>query len=108
MVVSTGGGTEPVWARDGTELFYRNGSQMLVAEVETGRTFSARPPVVLFEGTYETDRSGQSAVPTYDVSPDGHRFVMVRRTDAGEVEPPQMNFVLNWFEELRRLAPADN
>jgi len=34
--VSTGTGTEPVWSRDGTELFYRNGNQMWVVEVETG------------------------------------------------------------------------
>jgi hypothetical protein len=107
LMVSTGGGTEPVWARDGTELFYRKRGQMLVAQVETERTFSARIATVLFEDSYETDRfSGGN--PNYDVSPDGQQFVMVRRTGEGERVAPPINIVLNWFQELERLVPTGN
>ena len=41
----------------------------------------------------------------YDVAPDGQRFVMIRRE---EDEDSQLHIVLNWFQELRRLAPAEN
>jgi len=107
VIVSTGGGTEPVWARDGTELFYRKGEQMLVAEVETEGTFSARTATVLFEVRYEADRSGDGGKPNYDVSPDGQQFVMVRRTGEGERAAPQINVILNWFQELKRLVPVE-
>ena len=86
VIVSSGGGTEPVWARDGTELFYRKGEQMLVAEVETVGTFSTRIATVLFEGRYETDRTSFGGYPNYDVSPDGQQFIMVRKTGEREQE----------------------
>jgi hypothetical protein len=40
----------------------------------------------------------------YDISPDGQRFLMIKR----EREEAQINVVLNWFEELKRLVPIDN
>jgi len=61
---------------------------------------------VLFEGRYEANRYGKGGDPHYDVSPDGQQFVMVRRT--GVRKSMQMNIVLNWFEELKRLVPTDN
>ena len=79
---------------------------MLVAEVETQETFAARTATALFEGSHELDR--YSVGPNYDVSPDGQKFVMVRRTGGGERESIQMIIVLNWFEELNRLVPTDN
>ena len=109
VMVSTGGGTEPVWARGGTELFYRKGDQMLGAQVETERTFSARTATVLFEGRYEADRRdvGVGGNANYDVSPASQRFVMVRHTGEGERVAPQIHVVLNWFEELKRLVPTN-
>ena len=106
VIVSTGGGGGPVWAPDGSELFYRKGEQMLVAQVATERTFSARTATVLFEGRYEAEIVNGS--PNYDVSPDGQQFVMVRRTGEGERVAPPINIVLNWFQELERLVPTGN
>jgi len=40
----------------------------------------------------------------YDISPDGQRFLMIKREQA----PAQINIILNWFEELKRLVPTDN
>ena len=74
--ISTGAGTEPVWSRDGTELFFRDRQQMLVVAVEPGTTFSARRPELLFERPYDTDLTAQGN-PNYDVAPD-RRFLMVR------------------------------
>ena len=104
FTVSTGPGTEPVWSRDATELFYRNGDQLWVVEVETGGGFTAERPTVLFEDPYMTS-TGAAETPNYDVSLDGEQFLMVRSGAAAEA--PAFTVVLNWFEELKRLVPID-
>ncbi|MDA2937491.1 hypothetical protein MYX75_04420, partial [Acidobacteria bacterium AH-259-A15] len=47
-----------------------------------------------------------SALPNYDVSAHGQRFVMIKASE--EAVPTQINVIQNWFEELKRLAPTDN
>jgi len=95
--ISTDGGEEPVWSRDGREIFYRNGTRWMVAGVRTTPGFTAAPPKLLFEGPY-VNVPGMS----YDVAPDG-RFALLQ----GPPETPvtRLNVVLNWFDELRRLVP---
>jgi serine/threonine-protein kinase len=101
--ISTEGGTEPVWARNGRELFYLNGDKMMATAVETKAAFAAAKPKLLFEGHPET---GTVAFEQgYDVSPDGQRFLMIKASEQ-ESAPAQINVVLNWSDELRRLAPA--
>jgi serine/threonine-protein kinase len=100
--ISTNGGVEPLWARSGKELFYRSGDQMMVVSVQTDTTFKAEKPRLLFEGAYGDNRVG-STTSNYDITADGQRFVMVQEEDT-----PQINVVLNWFEELKRLVPIDN
>jgi dipeptidyl aminopeptidase/acylaminoacyl peptidase len=74
--VSTDGGTEPLWSRDGRELFFRDASEHIVAvPIGAGAEFSPGAPRALF------DASAYVAVPNqrdYDITPDGQRFVMVR------------------------------
>ena len=43
---------------------------------------------------------------TYDVAPDGRRFLMIQQRDAAP-QPPITHVVLvqNWLEELKRLVP---
>jgi Tol biopolymer transport system component len=103
LVSGEEGGGEPVWSPDGTELFYRSGNRMMVVSVETEPTFRAGRPEVLFEGSYVTTRfvTGYSY---YDISPDGQRFLMIK---AVEGNTAQINVVLNWFEELKRLVPTN-
>ena len=103
--ISTGGGKEPLWARDGRELFYRNGEQMMAVEITTEPTFSAGTPRLLFEGTY---LSGTVFLAYYDVSPDGQRFLMVQASEQQASDPTQINVVLNWFEELKQRVPTGN
>ena len=100
--ISRDGGTEPVWAPRGQELFYRNGEAMMVVGIKTEPTFTAGRPVVLFTGRYSTS----GAVVNYDVSPDGQRFLMIKAEE--EEGLGQIHVVLNWFEELKRLGPTDN
>ena len=94
--ISTQGGARPFWAKNGRELFYREGNKMMAVPVTTQPTFRAGAPTLLFEG--------ESRV-SYDVTPDGQRFLTIQK---GEQEAAtQINVVLNWFEELKRLVPTD-
>jgi hypothetical protein len=92
-----------MWARNGRELFYRNGDKMMATDVEGKPVFAAAKPKLLFEGQYEI-----AIFPferDYDVSPDVQRFLMIKPSEQ-ESAATQLNVVLNWSEELRRLAPA--
>lgn len=73
--ISADGGIEPVWARSGRELFYRNGDKMMAVDVQTGATFHAGAPRVLFEGQHARVVWGEA---DYDVSLDGQRFLMIK------------------------------
>jgi hypothetical protein len=46
------------------------------------------------------------ALPNYDVSPDGQRFLMLKPIEQEQSAPTQINVVLNWFEELKRRVPT--
>jgi serine/threonine-protein kinase len=101
--VSAAGGRQPVWSHDGRELFYRDYSGALMSvPVAAGHDFSPGRPVRLFEGTGYLGAGAQGGGRTYDVSPDGSRFLMVR---IGAQSSTPLVVVLNWFEELERLAP---
>ena len=93
--VSADGGAIPVWNRNGRELFYRSGDRMMAVDVTLQPSFSAGEPKMLFEGQYAG---------AYDVSPDGQRFLMLKPVE--EAAPRQINVVLNWTEELKRLVPT--
>jgi serine/threonine-protein kinase len=101
MRVSTEGGREPVWSRDGREIFYRNGEKMMAVAVSMGPEFRLGRPVLLFEGRYRTNRTHRQ----YDVAADGQHFLMTRAHE--ESEPAQIYVVLNWLEELKRLVPTE-
>ena len=98
--ISTEGGTEPRWAADGRELFYRLGAKMMVVEVQSEPAFSSGRPQLVFEEPYLTDQFGTS---NYDLSPNGQQFLMIKQE---QQEGASINVVLNWFEELKRLVPT--
>jgi serine/threonine-protein kinase len=102
--VSTGGGVQPLWARNGRELFFRSGAALMVVPVQTDRGFAAGNAKVVFEGVYATPLGGRS----YDVSLDGRRFLMIKEgAAAGDTaRRPQIILVQNWSEELKRLLPT--
>jgi serine/threonine-protein kinase len=97
--ISFEGGQEPVWNPKGGELFYRAGNKVMGVEIETESGLSAGNPRVLFEGRY---LSTTGSFPFYDVSPDGKRFLMLKRDDSETAAPTQIHVVLNWFEELKQ------
>ena len=100
--VSVEGGTEPLWAFSGRELFYRSGDKMMAVKVDDGTDFTPSKPAMLFEGPYAVDPIGQDAV-NYDVTADGKEFVMIEEDRFA----PGVVVVLNWTEELKRLVPIE-
>ncbi|MEE8350401.1 MAG: hypothetical protein V3R94_12570, partial [Acidobacteriota bacterium] len=60
-------------------------------------------PEVLFEGAYASSRF-VAGYQYYDISPDGQRFLMIKEEEG---QQDQINVVLNWFEELKRLVPTN-
>jgi eukaryotic-like serine/threonine-protein kinase len=104
LQLSTEGGTEPVWNRNGRELFYRSGDKMMAVDISSQSGFTAGKPRMLFEGRYERT---PATSPNYDVSLDGQHFLMLKPSEQGTAPPTQINVVLNWFEELKRRVPAD-
>jgi Tol biopolymer transport system component len=101
--ISTNGGNEPVWNRNGRELFFRSGDKMMAVEINTQAGFTAGEPRILFEKAYERT---PITFPNYDVSPDGQRFLMLKSVEQEQAGPTQINVVLNWTEELKRLVPT--
>jgi Tol biopolymer transport system component len=100
--ISTEGGTEPAWNRNGRELFYRNGDKMMAVDIATLPSFSVGKPKILFEGRYDLAPFPST---NYDVSPDGQRFLMVKPSEQ-EAAATQIIVVQNWFEELKQKVPT--
>jgi hypothetical protein len=98
--VSTSGGTSPLWAHDGGELFYVSGSGDLVAvEVGGATTFQVGAARVLFPLEAYRFSSGS---PTYAVTPDDQHFIMMR---ASSTEVEELIVVENFAEELKERVP---
>jgi Tol biopolymer transport system component len=90
--VSSNGGIEPVWARNGKELYYLEGRNMMSVAVDAGAAFNFKPAMRLFESTYTRDQQP----PSYDVAADG-RFVMIKPDSSGKIP---ITVILNWQERL--------
>ena len=91
--ISVDGGDQPMWSRDGRELFYRDGQSMIAATMREG-TVTSRS--ALFE-----DRFDMSNATNYDVLPDG-RFLMLK----ADGETDRLEVLVNWLSEIRRRTPA--
>jgi eukaryotic-like serine/threonine-protein kinase len=95
-IVSVDGGQEPRWTKGGRELVYRHGHQMLAVSVDPG-SGELGTPQVLFEAPMSSSNPGDTS---YDVTPDGARFLVVTRPP--ERAPRRVVVVTGFFEELRR------
>ena len=94
--ISTEGGTQPRWRRDGKELFYLAPDRKLMAvTVKTGATFEADAPRAMFQTELNVAALRQS----YAVSADGNRFLL--NTSLGTESPP-ITVVLNWPALLKK------
>jgi Tol biopolymer transport system component len=109
--VSTAGGTRPLWARFGQtqELFYVSPTGALMrAVVEHSPSWAASMPTLqIKEGGYLMSPL-YSRGRTYDIAPDGQRFLMIKDGSGADAAaaPRNLVLVLNWVEELKRLVPT--
>jgi serine/threonine-protein kinase len=104
--ISSGGGKQPLWSRDGRELFYRDfDGAMWAASVTLTPTFAPGRAIKLFASANYFGSGSALSGRTYDISLDGSRFLMIKQ-EATAGEAAALVVVLNWFEELKRLVPA--
>jgi serine/threonine protein kinase/Tol biopolymer transport system component len=105
-LASSGGGTRPLWAPNGQELFYVAPGGALMARRVYARdgAWSAGSPTKVVDGPYATE--GVRDRRTYDVSTDGKRFLMIKQP-SNEATAPQIIVVQHWLEELKRLVPRN-
>jgi serine/threonine-protein kinase len=99
-LISTEGGTGPIWSRDGHALFYAEGTKLMRVEISATPRFAAGEPRLVVQSSeivWERARN-------YDVLPDGS-FIVVRRGNV-TLGARTLRAVFNWFAELDRLAPA--
>ncbi len=75
--VSSGGGSAPLWAHNGRELFYVANGKMNVVTIHPGPRFTAEPPRVLFT-IPDGIRAGSAIGGTFAITPDDRQFLMVR------------------------------
>ena len=98
--ISTEGGDEPLWRRDGKELYFLSQDRRVMAvDVSTGEAFEASAPKALF--AVRTPPTGiTGARIRYAAALDGQRFLVVSYTQ--EAAPEPMRVILNWLAEARK------
>jgi Tol biopolymer transport system component len=98
--ISNNGGTSPRWRHDGNELFYvsADSRSIMAVPIEWKPTFKAGIPVRLFTVAVEVSAQFSIRGTTYDVAPDGQRFLI--SVPSGEPETSRITVVQNWTAEL--------
>ena len=89
LQISTDGGDQPRWVRNGHEIVYRNGTKVMSIPVQLRPQFQPGKPVELFDRKFDPG----AAVAGYDVTPDGQTFVMTR---SERDNPTEIRVVLGW------------
>jgi hypothetical protein len=107
--ISNDGGTDPVWKRNGGELFYRNEDSMMAVAVSTAPNFKAGRPQEIWKGEYSHGMSSSCGQPgatsaNYDVTSDGTRFLMVKDDAQKGAMSRQIVVALGWSGELGRIG----
>jgi Tol biopolymer transport system component len=96
-MVSSGGGSEPRWRRDGKELFYFSGQSLIAVPVSLTPTFSSGTPVKLFDAAIQVGYTNDSH--RWQVAPDGRFLLLV---PAGRQQAPPVEVIVNWPALLPR------
>jgi hypothetical protein len=105
-LISSSGGTEPAWSRDGRSLTYLARADLdekwkvVQLPVSLGATLVVGTPSMLFELEPE-HYPGAMAARSYEVTADGSRFIFIRESyPPGDNSPREMHLIENWFTEL--------
>ncbi len=103
--VSANGGIEPLWSRDGKELFYwSNDHQLMAVDILAGTGIAQGTPHALFGGTFLSAASSWRT--RIDVTPDGSQFFLIRRGPL-EDETKQLRLIPDWFDQLTNRVSFD-
>ena len=101
--VSTRFGVEPRWSKSGHELFYLDGSGLVVVPYTVAKnTFQPGQPQVLFAKNFEM----RAPLGSYDAMPDGQHFVMFQLTSGRTAAASGPTVALNWIDQARQLVAA--
>ena len=107
--VSTGGGSMPTWSRSRGELFYAgiDNRIMVSGYAVEGDAFRADKPRIWSDVQFRT-RPRNFLSRSFDLHPDGQRFAIAKLVTGSETQAKldRVVLVFNFFDELRRLAPA--
>jgi serine/threonine-protein kinase len=95
--ISTHRGIAPRWRQDGKEIFYVEQGKLMAVAITTHPAFSSAAPIQLFQN---------AALPNYDVSSDGKRFIVMEKPPAGP--PLAIHVIQNWYEAFRSQRKAAN
>ena len=100
--VSVGGGTHPVWARDGSRLFFEQGTQVMAAPFNPDNPVPNGSPTPAAEVGVT---AAASRLQNYDVAEDG-RLLLLKLAPSPERAPEQVIVVQNWTQELLERVPV--
>ena len=99
--ISSGGGTDARWRRDGKELYYlTQDSKVMAVELTTSPTFQAGPPKELFQGPPLFFPFGVSRPSQWGVTADGKRFLFP--VPKVQTASAAVTVVLNWQAGLKK------
>jgi hypothetical protein len=104
--ISAEGGSRPLWARSGREMFFLNAANRMIAvSVPAGPSFTYGKPEALFDFTpyFNAGSTGRM----FDISPDGKRFLTAKPVGSGPAAArPSIVVVSHWFDEVKARMPA--
>jgi len=102
-VTVASGALTPVWSRTSNELYFVKGATLMAVSFETKAGFRPSRPRKVLDVDFQVTSAGSLA--NFDVHPDIERFVVVKNSSPDSIT--ELNVVLNWFEELKRLVPTE-
>jgi serine/threonine-protein kinase len=97
--ISVDGGTEPLWSRDGSEIFFKSQDMYKAVAVTSGDELEVGEPVTLFKDVFVGPSPVSPDVHSYDVSADGSALLVVRRL-ASEESNSDLRIVVGWADHL--------
>ena len=99
--ISSDGGSEPYFSSDGRSIFFRDGGELLVVDIDTRDGFKVGRPRVVLE-----DLQSYGPYRSYSLAPDGKRVLSIERIDDDDAAPEGVTVVVNWLDELRSKVAA--
>jgi serine/threonine-protein kinase len=103
-LISSDGGSEPLWTRDGKHLFYRADARVWAVDLDAAAGFRPGRPRLLFSQADQYLSTGPGR--TWDLSLDGRRLLMVKEEENAPQPVTRLSLIQNWTTELQRQFAA--